>query len=174
MPADFTVSSSEKFIRATENLGQAEDRKSTREAKQDFLLESNFLIDQVLGSGRVLFNDPISNYLGLILDTVLVGETELRKKLRVYAVRSSIVNSFTTDDGIILVNIGLLAQLENEAQLAFILCHEVAHFTESHVINSYVQNEELKSNISKYQHGSFDENLLAKSRFSKDLEKRGR
>lgn len=171
IPKDFTTASSDKFERAKENLNAEEDERSTREAKHDFLLESNFLIDQVLGSGRVLFNDPFSNYLSQILDTILVNEPELRKRVRVYAVRSSVVNSFTTDDGIILVNIGLLAQLENEAQLAYILCHELAHFTERHVINAYVQNEAIAKGEGLFKRSSFDEKMLTKSRYSKELEK---
>lgn len=171
IPTDFTTSSSLKYERAKEQLNDPEEGTNTKQTKHDFLLESNFLIDQVLASGRVLFNDPVSVYLGQILDTLLVNEPELRAKVRVYAVRSSIVNSFTTDDGIILVNLGLVAQLENEAQLAFILCHELAHFTQHHVLNAYLQNEELKNGEGGFKRGSFDETLLAKSRYSKDLEK---
>lgn len=171
IPKDFTLSSSDKFAQAKENLNTDGDEKSTREAKQDFLLESNFLIDQVLGSGRVLFNDPFSEYLNQILDTILVNDPQLRQQVRVYAVRSSVVNSFTTDDGIILVNIGLLAQLETEAQLAYILCHELAHYTHKHIINAYVQSEALSKGEGILKRTSFDEKMLTKSRYSKELEK---
>lgn len=168
IPIDFTTPSSAKFEVAKESLDKSDN--STDEAKQNFLLESNFLIDQILGSGRVLFNDPVSEYLNDVLDTVLTNDPTLRERLRIYAVRSSIVNSFTTDDGIILVNIGLLAQLENEAQLAFILCHEIAHFTEHHIINAYVQNEEV-INQGEFKRNSFDEKMLSKSGYSQSLEK---
>jgi len=170
IPSEFLTLSSKKYQTAADSLLSASEGDE-KETKQTFLLESSFLINQVLGSGRVLFNDPISTYLSQILDTILVNEPELRSKVRVYALRSSLVNSFTTDDGIILVNLGLVAQLENEAQLAFILCHELVHFTEHHVINAYVQNEELKRGVGEYKRGSFDERMLAKSGYSKDLEK---
>lgn len=170
IPSDFTTLSSEKFDRAKRELKGRETERG-HETKQNFLLESNFLIDQVLGSGRVLFNDPISNYLSQLLDTILIDEPELRSQIRTYAVRSAIVNSFTTDNGIILVNLGLIAQLESEAQLAFILCHELAHFTEHHVMNAYVQNEELKQGSNEFNRRGFDEKLLAQSRYSKELEK---
>lgn len=171
IPKDFTVASSDKFTQAKENLNTEGDEKLTREAKQDFLLESNFLIDQVLGSGRVLFNDPFSEYLNQILDTILVHEPQLRQQVRVYTVRSSVVNSFTTDDGIILVNIGLLAQLETEAQLAYILCHELVHFTNKHIISAYVQSEALSKGEGILKRTAFDEKMLTKSRYSMELEK---
>ena len=170
IPADVTTSSSDKFNTAKTGLEKSSDSKNRKKAKQDFLLESHFLVDQVLNSGRVLFNDSVSSYLSDVLDVILKKEPELRSKLRVYAVRSSVVNSFTTDDGIILVNIGLLAQLENEAQLAFILCHEISHFTEHHVINGYVHREELKESA-KLKRTSFDEKLLTQGQYSKDIEK---
>lgn len=170
IPRDITISSSDKYASARKNLENENSDLAEKKAKQSFLLESHFLVDQVLHSGRVLFNDTVSNYLSRVLDEVLKQEPELRSKLRVYAVRSSVVNSFTTDDGIILVNIGLLAQLETEAQLAFILSHEIAHYTENHVINTYVQNEELKEG-STIKRSNFDDKLLTQSQYSKKLEK---
>jgi Zn-dependent protease with chaperone function len=171
IPSDFTISSSNKYKEAKANLDESNEKPESKESKQDFLLESNFLIDQVLSSGRVLFNDPLSAYLGQILDTVLVDDPKLRKEVRVYAVKSSVVNSFTTDNGIILVNIGLIAQLENEAQLAFILCHELTHYTEKHVITAYLQNEEIKKGSGEFKRSTFDKKLLAQSQYSQDLEK---
>jgi len=170
IPKEFITLSSDKFNVAKQKLDATEEKR-TRQAKQNFLLESNFLIDQLLASGRVLFNDPVSNYLGRVLDAVLKNDPELRSKIRVYAVRSSVVNSFTTDDGIILVNLGLLAQLEDESQLAFILCHELVHYTEKHVLNAYVENQLMKQGEGEYRRINFDERMLARSRYSKELEK---
>ncbi len=170
IPSDITISAKTKYEIAEQNLNTTKAKNQHTEHQLDFLLESNFVIDQVLGSGRVLFNDSVTNYLNQILDLILKDELDLRGKIRVYAVQSSVVNSFTTHDGIILVNLGLIAQLENEAQLAFILCHELTHFTEKHVFTAYLQNEEFKkTNVVKQS--SFDEKLLEKSRYSKDLEK---
>ena len=166
IPKDITTSSTQKFQAAKKSIDKA---SRSRKAEEDFLLESNFLIDQVLTSGRVLFNDAVSAYLNEVLDEVLKDNADLRSQIRIYAVRSSIVNSFTTDDGIILVNLGLIAQLENEAQLAFVLCHEISHYVEKHVINAYIQKEELKSGES-IKRTSFDSKLLEQSQYSKDLE----
>ncbi|MBL4586442.1 MAG: M48 family metallopeptidase [Flavobacteriales bacterium] len=171
IPQEFITLPSEKYAQAKEQRDSIGKGNRVKQTENDFLLESNFLVDQVLSSGRVLFNDPVSEYLNRIMDLVLVKAPELRKQVRVYALRSSEVNSFTTDDGIILVNLGLLAQLENEAQLAFILCHELAHYTEKHVINAYVENEEIKQQRGVYRRSTFDERMLARSRYSKALEK---
>ena len=44
-----------------------------------------------------------------------------------------------TENGIILINMGLLAQLSNESELAFIMAHEIVHYVEHHIyqLNTY-------------------------------------
>ena len=44
------------------------------------------------------------------------------------------VNAFTFGGGFLYVNAGLLARMENEAQVAMVLGHEIAHAAESHVV----------------------------------------
>jgi predicted Zn-dependent protease len=56
--------------------------------------------------------------------------------------RSSAVNAYATDNGNIWVTLGLLARIENEAQLAFILCHEAAHFIKKHSYEKVVNASE--------------------------------
>src|SRR4030095_14344706 len=42
------------------------------------------------------------------------------------------VNAFATPNGIVVVNSGLIDMLENEAQLAAVMGHEIAHATHEH------------------------------------------
>jgi len=79
----------------------------------------------LLLSGDKLFNDPLTIYVNKVADELLKNEPELRKKIKIYVTKSSDVNAHAFDKGFIFINVGLLAQLENEAQLAFILSHEI-------------------------------------------------
>jgi len=47
------------------------------------------------------------------------------------------VNAFSTPGGFVFVTRGLLAQVKNEAQLAGVLAHEIAHVTERHALDHY-------------------------------------
>jgi Zn-dependent protease with chaperone function len=47
--------------------------------------------------------------------------------------RSPVPNAYAMGNGTVMLNIGLLARLENESQLAFILCHELAHVQARHL-----------------------------------------
>ena len=172
IPTEFRQLSSEKYLTSRERrLDMEHDGGQRTSDKDEFLLESNFVMNQLLSSGRVLFNDTVSQYLAKVLDVVLKDDSALRDSVRVYALRSSVVNAFTTDDGVILISLGLLAQLESEAQLAFILCHELVHFNRHHIINAYVEALEMKQGRGAHGRSSFDERVLARSHYSKELEK---
>ncbi|RZK51413.1 MAG: hypothetical protein EOO59_15085, partial [Hymenobacter sp.] len=47
--------------------------------------------------------------------------------------RNPVPNAHALGNGTVMLNVGLLAHLENEAQLAFILCHELAHVQARHM-----------------------------------------
>lgn len=47
--------------------------------------------------------------------------------------RSPVENAYALGDGTIFFNIGLLAKLETEGQVAFVICHELAHIRLQHM-----------------------------------------
>ncbi len=170
VPRDFTTKSSKKYERAVNRLKNAKDN-STLKKKKKFYLESNFAIDELLKSGNVLFNDPVSNYINLIADELLKDDPKLRSKLRFYTTKSSIVNAFTTDQGIIFVNMGLVAQVKNEAELAFILAHEISHYEEKHIIDFFLEEAKIDANRNTlFKASSYEERMLEKNKYSKELE----
>ncbi|MGZ5303154.1 MAG: M48 family metallopeptidase, partial [Bacteroidia bacterium] len=135
IPQKFTTSSTDKYLADIKKAKETKEKRKEKKLKEEFYLESNFLIDELLLSGKILYNDPISSYVNKVMDELLKNEPELRKELEVYVIKSSAVNAFATGNGIIVVNMGLLAKLHNEAELAFILAHEVIHYREKHTID---------------------------------------
>lgn len=172
IPKDFLIPSSEKYKQEIENIDKEASKTAQKDEKQ-FYLESNFLIDDLLQSARVLFNDPISEYINKVADELLKDDREMRQKLRFYAIRSSAVNAFATNQGIIFVNVGLLAQLESEAQLAFILAHEICHVRHGHALNMFLETQRISRYTSTQElmkKTSFDDKMVATNYFSKELE----
>ena len=168
IPEDFTRLSSEKYFDDIATL-EGSNKKEIQD-KQNFLLESNFIIDEMLHSGRVVFGDPVTNYLNKIKDEILSSNPQLADEIRIYTLLSNDVNAFTADNGIILVTTGLIAQVQNEAQIAFILCHEFVHYYEKHAIDNFVENRKIDRGIGVYASLDNDEVDLEKFRYSKDLE----
>lgn len=89
-------------------------------------------LDRALEKSGSLFGDErLDAYLQEITDSLF---PEFSGKLRVRAIRDTNLNAFAMANGSIYFNTGMLARLENEAELANILGHEGAHFTGRHVV----------------------------------------
>lgn len=172
LPVDFMLSASKKYNAELKNISQTDFTKQEKEARKTFALESNFVLDDLLKSGLVLFNDPVSQYLNEV--SGLVSKSlSTNKNIQVYALRSTAVNAFATNQGAIFVTLGLLAQLENEAQLAYIIAHEITHVLENHPMDLYLEAKDIEKGSSQRSvlgSTAFDDKVLAKNRYSKELE----
>jgi hypothetical protein len=170
IPQKFVTSSTEKYLSEIKTHISEKDKNRIKRDKKKFLLESSFAIDELLLSGKVLYNDPVSVYCGRVLDELLKDRPDLRSKIEVYAVKSTSVNAFTTNSGIIFVTLGLVAQMENEAQLAYVLSHEVIHFEKQHALTGYIEKQNINRKKGVYRSTTLEERLLAKSNYSKNQE----
>lgn len=170
LPNDFTTRTSEKVRNDISTQIEYNENQHVKRSKTEFLLKSNYMIDELLMSGKVLFGDPVSEYVNKVADKVLIKEPELRKELRFYCIKSTITNAFTTNQGMIFVTLGLISQLENEAQLAFVLAHEITHYKRKHMINSFLEADRAMSRKGKYSQSSYDDNIIKLSNYSKTLE----
>ncbi len=144
IPTDFLIRSSEK-IKTDQEANEDED------LDKKFFESTRYAIDELLLSGQILFNEELSNYLNKVAKYTLRGEKELLNELRFYVLKSTEVNAYSTDQGIIFFTTGLLAQLENEAQLAYIIAHEASHFMLKHVREGYVEGKEIRNGTGKYE-----------------------
>lgn len=174
IPQDFTTLSKDKYKEQIKNISKKQNSRRVRKDKKQFLLESNYAIDDILQSGMVLFNDPASIYVNKVLGNLPYENDILKKKNpRAYILNSSAVNAFAVDQGVIFVTLGLLAKLENEAQLAFILAHELMHVKHQHSIDKFIQTKNIdkKSNRdANMDEVGVDRNLFQKSMYSRSLE----
>lgn len=103
-------------------------------ASPEGLLYSYAGIETFVKSGNILVNDEVSAYLERIADVLLKNQPELRKSIHIYAYKSTVVNAHSFNQGCIFINTGMVAQAETEAQLAYVLAREIAHYTKKHVL----------------------------------------
>lgn len=144
---------------------------------EKFNMISDFHLRQMFQSGKVIFGDPIGKYINSVADSLLASFPDLRKELRFYVCNSQVANAYASDQGIIFVNIGLIAHLENEAQLAFILAHEVTHYVRKHSMTIFSGKEEIfgkgkkKNGINQEgRQQPLFEKLMTLNHWSKELE----
>lgn len=95
-------------------------------------------IDKV-GKFKLLPNDDVQRYvtqLGSQLVPVhqrdLPEGTPNKIPFRFYVVKDDAANAFALPNGIVVINSGLIEILQNEAQLAAVVGHEVAHSVQEH------------------------------------------
>jgi hypothetical protein len=150
LPQGITQSSSAKArveIRS-ENINQ---RRSIRKITREFYFDSNFALDNFLYNGKVIFNASFSNYMKRVAAILLQNEPLVKGRLRFYLIASPEVNAFADHEGSIFITTGLLARLDNEAQLASILAHEAVHYVLKHALVGHIEEFKIDQGISTYE-----------------------
>lgn len=90
-----------------------------------------------LERGDFYFDDQINPYFQGVFQRIIQANSTLdAANLHLLVSRYGYPNAFCRGDGTLVFNLELLRYLENEAQLAFVLCHEIAHQELNHVNNS--------------------------------------
>ncbi|MDR2406780.1 MAG: M48 family metallopeptidase [Bacteroidales bacterium] len=120
--------------------------------------EDVLLLKNLFQSGQVLYGTALNQYLDNIMDNLLANDPQLRKQITVFVVRSSGVNASATRQGYIFVNVGLLAQATNEAEIAFILAHEIVHIADKHDAIKLEKNKNLNYYLSYHNRSREQEN----------------
>lgn len=136
IPSDFSLQTKQKLEEDIKT--EREGLSKSEEAK--FLEMIHYGIDNILHSGLCVYGDPISNYVSDVAQNLLKDDPELFKKLRFYTIKSNVPNAFSTDQGIVFITTGLISQFANEAQLAYVVGHEISHYTKHHVVQSFDWN----------------------------------
>ena len=100
--------------------------------------EVNEVNRQLEKKGFVLHDPEVDRYIEAIGRKVIASQAPLEKvEFRFRVLRDPMVNACAYPDGTIYVTTGLLARLENEAQLASVLGHEATHAIQRHTYLEY-------------------------------------
>lgn len=101
-------------------------RPADRASDEAGLWQQMDRFEQQLADSPARLRDPaLEGYLRELTCTVAA---EYCPDLRVYLLRAPYFNASMAPNGVMLVWTGLLLRVEDEAQLAFVLAHELAHF----------------------------------------------
>lgn len=97
--------------------------------------------------GGVYKNPVLQNYVNLVGKSV--AEVSDRPEIAYHfaVLNTDAPNAFATPGGYVFVSAGLLRLLQNEAQLAGVLGHEIAHITQKHALKT-LQRSKMLSGLS--------------------------
>lgn len=98
----------------------------------------------------MVFNPIFTDYLDTLTSEIISKNPELKSKnLKFFISRHNSPNALSTGNGVIIINMGLFKHLENEAQLASVIAHEIAHQKLNHTENSIIYNAKLNTSKEK-------------------------
>ena len=100
--------------------------------------------DRIRRSG-LLYNEPaLTEYVNEVGERVLPATARAAGlKIQIYVIKNQALNAFAMPNGMVYVHTGILARMDNEAQLATLLGHELTHVTHRHTVQQFrdIQNK---------------------------------
>lgn len=109
-----------------------------------------------------IFDQRISNYLNKIVCEISKANGSIKTKDFYFFIdKSPIPNAACYGNGIYTVNLGLFNLIQNDDQLAFILCHEIGHYVLEHNDKNILKSletsnsKETKAKISKLKNQEY-------------------
>lgn len=94
---------------------------------------------QILSDVELYDNPAIASYVSAIGQDLAAGRERSQINYTFYVVRDNRLNAYSTLGGFVYINTGVLRAAENEAQLASVLSHEMAHIERRHVVKRLQQ-----------------------------------
>jgi predicted Zn-dependent protease len=89
--------------------------------------------DKLAAGNYLLRNPKINAYINKLGNKVLAKSEKAPFDFHFYVIKSAAVNAFATPGGYIYLNRGLINLVENEAELAGVIAHEIAHVNGRHI-----------------------------------------
>jgi predicted Zn-dependent protease len=92
-----------------------------------------------LDRSGTLYEDPvITSYVNEVVQKLMTSTVRSSPlTVQVKIVKNPLLNAFAFPNGVIYAHTGILARIENEAQLATLLGHELTHATHRHAIQAF-------------------------------------
>jgi len=78
---------------------------------------------------RFVTSSPLASYLGGMMRRVAAQVEGAAPASRIVLIDDPVLKSLALPSGVVLISVGLLSSLEDEAELAFVVGHELAHAT---------------------------------------------
>ncbi|MFA7404329.1 MAG: M48 family metalloprotease [Pelobacteraceae bacterium] len=125
------------------------DRDTYSESDTDE--ELNFgreIAARLLGQFKISSNEKLQKYVNLVGKTLTQNCSRPELDFHFVVIESSEINAYSTPGGYVFVTTAVLTKMENEAELAGVLAHEIAHVTDRHIVKELSLKGAEKSAVS--------------------------
>lgn len=136
--------------------------ESLRQSDEQMLWQKAELEQSAFESNGLIYPDQaLEDYLNLIAVKLQPQPSDL--KIRVKVIKNTHLNAFAYPNGMIYIHSGLLTRMDNEAQLAAVLAHEIAHCVQRHALRAFRKAKDQPALLSAVQYS------LSKARGLQDM-----
>jgi predicted Zn-dependent protease len=102
---------------------------------------------RVLGQYKLSGNSKLQKYVSLVGTTLTQNCNRPEIEFHFAVIESSEINAYSTPGGYVFVTTAVLEKMENEAELAGVLAHEISHVTERHIVKELSLKGTEKSSV---------------------------
>lgn len=103
---------------------------------------------RILGREHLFDNEHLTHYINLIGKTLVFHSNRNDLEYHFALLDSDLVNAYSTPGGYIFITKGAIEFAQDEAELAGILAHEIAHISQRHIVNELNIHGEEKTSLS--------------------------
>jgi predicted Zn-dependent protease len=92
-----------------------------------------------LNRSNLIYDDPaLTAYVNEVAQNLIPGDVQEKGlSIEVKIIKNPLLNAFAYPNGVIYVHTGILAKMDNEAQLSILLGHEMTHATHRHAVQQF-------------------------------------
>jgi Zn-dependent protease with chaperone function len=109
----------------------------TSEAEQMLWQKSEREQRTIERNGLIYTDAQLESYLNQVVARLMPETVPADLVIRISVIKSPYLNAFAYPNGMIYIHSGLLARMDNEAQLAAVLAHEMVHCIHRHALRAF-------------------------------------
>ena len=93
-------------------------------------------IDLLCKGDYLFWDDTLTRYLKGIVYKIQASSPFIKKDIILLVTKTLVPNAASWGDNVIIINTGILTKYEHEGELAYIICHELAHDYLDHIFKT--------------------------------------
>ncbi|MDX1810920.1 MAG: M48 family metalloprotease [Gammaproteobacteria bacterium] len=131
---------------------RAHQTNINRNTAEDVDAEIHFgksIAARILGQYPIVHDQRLINYVNLVGQALALNSNRSDIEFHFTVLDADFINAYSTPGGYVFVTRGAIDAMQNEAELAAVLAHEVAHISEKHIVKEFkIQGEESSATAS--------------------------
>ena len=98
---------------------------------------------QIRNQMPVLEDPELENYVAALGQRLISSALDTELRYRFLVLNSPVINAFATPGGVVAIYTGLIEAARNEAELAGVMAHEIAHVSQHHMARMVAESRQI-------------------------------